>query len=206
MSQALAQIAAGMALGYSLAVPPGPMNALIASWALKSLKHGTAVGAGAMTADFIFMLITLAFYQEVLAAVGSRYTAIIYFAGSFFLLYIAYRIAFSRPPEGGGGRAAERAVKGYLLGLSLGLVNPYQLGWWLTVGLSSISSFGVYWALGLFTAISTWIVSFPAAVRAGWRLNSRGTWLAIKVFSATTLAAFGAFFVYQGINLLTKPI
>lgn len=205
MSQVLAQMATGLILGYSLAIPPGPMNALIASWALKSLRHGTAVGAGAMTADFIFMLITLFLYQEVLAAVSSRYTAVIYFAGSFFLLYIAYKIAISRPPEGGGGKAADRALKGYLLGLSLGLVNPYQLGWWLTVGLSSISSFGIYWALGLFTAIATWIVSFPAAVRAGWRLNSRGTWLAIKAFSVATLAAFGIYFVYQGINLLIKP-
>ncbi len=205
MSQAVAQLAAGLLLGYSLAIPPGPMNALIAAWALKGLRHGTAVGAGAMTADFVFMLITLFLYQEVLAAVSSRYTAIIYFAGSFFLLYIAYRIAASRPPEGVADKASDKALKGYLLGLSLGLVNPYQLGWWLTVGLSSISSFGIYWALGLFAAIATWIVSFPAAVRAGWRLNRGATWMAIKVFSAATLIAFGAYFVYQGINLLVKP-
>lgn len=205
MSQSLAQLAAGLLLGYSLAVPPGPMNALIAAWALKGLRHGTAVGAGAMTADFIFMVVTLLLYRELLAAVSSRYTAIIYFAGSFFLLYIAYRIATSRPPENAGNKAGDRALKGYLLGLSLGLLNPYQLGWWLTVGLSSISSFGVYWALGLFSAITTWIISFPAAVRAGWRLNSGATWLTIKIFSAATLVAFGAYFVYQGINLLVKP-
>jgi len=36
----------GALLGYSLAVPPGPMNALIATWSLKGLRHGFAVGAG----------------------------------------------------------------------------------------------------------------------------------------------------------------
>ncbi|AEA12900.1 Lysine exporter protein LYSE/YGGA [Thermoproteus uzoniensis 768-20] len=202
MSQAFAQIAAGLVLGYSLAVPPGPMNALIASWALKGFRHGVAVGAGAMTADFIFMLLTLLLYEEVLAAVSSRYVAVIYLAGSFFLLYIAYKIALSKPPDAGARGASERAVKGYLLGLSLGLANPYQLGWWLTVGLSSISSFGLYWALGLFSAIAAWITSFPAAVRAGWRLNSRGTWLAIKAFSVTTLAAFGGYFVFLSVKTL----
>ncbi|MEL9990456.1 MAG: LysE family translocator [Thermoproteus sp.] len=198
----LAQFAAGLALGYSLAVPPGPMNALIASWALRGFRHGVAVGAGAMTADFIFMLVTLLLYAEVLSFVNSRYIAIIYLVGSFFLLYIAYKIALARPPEVKNGAASERAIRGYLLGLTLGLANPYQLGWWLTVGLSSISSFGLYWAAGLFSAIATWITSFPAAIRAGWRLNSRGTWLAIKAFSVATLAAFGVYFVYLSLKIL----
>jgi len=34
----------GALLGYSLAVPPGPMNALIAAWTLKDFRHGFAVG------------------------------------------------------------------------------------------------------------------------------------------------------------------
>ncbi|MEZ0248212.1 MAG: LysE family translocator [Thermoproteus sp.] len=198
----LAQFAAGLALGYSLAVPPGPMNALIASWALRGFRHGVAVGAGAMTADFIFMLATFLLYAEVLSFVNSRYIAVIYLVGSFFLLYIAYKIASARPPDVKNGAASERAIRGYLLGLTLGLANPYQLGWWLTVGLSSINSFGLHWAAGLFSAIATWITSFPAAVRAGWRLNSRGTWLAIKAFSVVTLVAFGVYFVYLSFKIL----
>jgi len=49
----------GLLLGYSLAVPPGPINALIAAWSLRSFRHGFAVGAGAMSADFLLMLLTL---------------------------------------------------------------------------------------------------------------------------------------------------
>jgi len=67
----------GALLGYSLAVPPGPMNALIA-------------------------------------------------AGGAFFLYLAYKIATSKPPREGGDGGG-RPARGYLLGLSLGLVNPYQV-------------------------------------------------------------------------------
>ncbi len=52
-----ASLFSGLLLGYSLAVPPGPMNALIAAWSLRSFRHGFTVGVGAMSADFLLMLI-----------------------------------------------------------------------------------------------------------------------------------------------------
>jgi threonine/homoserine/homoserine lactone efflux protein len=57
-----ASLFSGLLLGYSLAVPPGPMNALIAAWSLRSFHHGFAVGAGAMSADSLLMLLTLTLY------------------------------------------------------------------------------------------------------------------------------------------------
>lgn len=190
-----ASFLSGLWLGYSLAVPPGPMNALIAAWALRSFRHGFAVGAGAMSADFILMLITVLLYAA-LKNLGNVVFLPFSLAGGIFFLYLAYKIGRSRAPskrEAGGGSP----LRGYFLGLSLGLVNPYQIGWWLTAGLSSIHNFGVEWAAGLFLAILTWIVAFPAAVRAGWELNSKATWLAIKIFSVTTLSAFGLFFLIR---------
>lgn len=44
----------GLALGLSLAAPPGPVNSVIASESLRSKIHGVSVGLGAMTADFVF--------------------------------------------------------------------------------------------------------------------------------------------------------
>lgn len=185
----------GLVLGYSLAVPPGPMNALIAAWSLRSFRHGFAVGAGAMSADFLLMLLTLALYSR-LEALGAGYFTPFHIAGGALFLYLAYKILKSRPlgkREGGGGSPA----RGYLLGLSLGLINPYQVGWWLAAGLSSIAQFGVEWAAGLFIAILTWITAFPAAVRAGWEVNSKATWLAIKIFSVATLLFFGIYFLIK---------
>jgi len=184
----------GALLGYSLAVPPGPMNALIAAWSLKGFCHGFAVGAGAMCADFLLMLLTLAL-STALKSLGEVYYAPFYAAGGAFFLYLAYKIAASKPPKEDGSEEGSPA-RGYLLGLSLGLINPYQIGWWITAGLGSIAQFGVEWAAGLFAAIFTWITAFPAAVRAGWRANSRATWLAIKIFSMATLLIFGAYFLF----------
>ena len=194
----------GLILGYSLAVPPGPMNALIATWSLRGFRHGFAVGAGAMSADFILMLLTLLLYG-VLAGLGRQFFAPFHVAGGLFFLYLAYKIGRAGPPaEGGGGGG--RPPRGYLLGLSLGLVNPYQVGWWLTAGLSAIAQFGVEWAAGLFLAILTWITTFPAAVRAGWRLNNRLTWLAIKIFSVAVLTAFGILFIYAAARLMLGEV
>ena len=44
MIDAVYEYLLGLALGLSLAIPPGPMNALIAAEALKTPLHGTAVG------------------------------------------------------------------------------------------------------------------------------------------------------------------
>jgi threonine/homoserine/homoserine lactone efflux protein len=57
-----ASLFSGLFLGYSLGVPPGPMNALIAAWSLRSFRHGFAVGAGAMSADLPLMLLTITLY------------------------------------------------------------------------------------------------------------------------------------------------
>ena len=183
-----------------MAVPPGPMNALIAAWSLRSFRHGFAVGAGAMSADFLLMLLTLALYG-ILKGLGQRFFAPFHAAGGLFFLYLAYKIGTAKPPQEGSAGWGH-PLRGYLLGLSLGLVNPYQVGWWLTAGLSSIASFGVEWAAGLFLAILTWIIAFPAAVRSGWRLNSRLTWLTIKFFSVTVLAVFGVLFIYTAARLV----
>lgn len=151
-------------LGYSLAAPPGPLNALIAAWSLRSFRHGFAVGAGAMSADNLLMLLTPALYG-VSSALGRQFFAPFHAAGGLFFLYLAYKIGTAKPPrEGtaGGGHP----LKGYLLGLPLGLINPNQVAWWLTAGLGSIAHFGVEWAAGLFLAILTWIIAYPAAV--GW--------------------------------------
>ncbi len=137
----------------------------------------------------------------ILRGLGLQFFAPFHAAGGLFFLYLAYKIGTAKPPQvgsAGGGHP----LRGYLLGLSLGLVNPCQVGWGLTAGLSSIASFGVEWAAGLFLAILTWITAFPAAVRSGWRLNSRLTWLAVKFFSVTVLAVFGVLFIYTAASLV----
>jgi len=49
---------AGMALGLSIAAPPGPVNAMIAFQSTRSPLRGFLVGLGAMTSDATFLFIT----------------------------------------------------------------------------------------------------------------------------------------------------
>jgi threonine/homoserine/homoserine lactone efflux protein len=90
-----ASLFSGLLLGYSLAVPPGPMNALIAAWSRR----------------------------------GQRFFAPFYAAGVLFFLYPAYKIGTAKPPQEGSADAGH-PLRGHLLGLSLGLVNPYQVDLW----------------------------------------------------------------------------
>ncbi len=49
----------GLVYGFSLAIPPGPMNALIANRSLSTYREGFFTGLGALTTDFIFMMLWL---------------------------------------------------------------------------------------------------------------------------------------------------
>ncbi len=80
-------------------MPPGPMNALIATWSLRGFRHGFAVGAGAMLADLLLMLITLALYG-VLKGLGRQFFAPFHAAGGLLFLYLAYRVGTVKPPQG----------------------------------------------------------------------------------------------------------
>jgi len=91
MINAAYDYALGLVLGLSLAVPPGPMNALIASEALKSPMHGTAVGAGAMSADATLMVITYFLYQLI-----KPYSRYMYFIGGGVMVYLALLMLKSR--------------------------------------------------------------------------------------------------------------
>ncbi|HXQ48470.1 MAG TPA: LysE family transporter, partial [Thermoplasmata archaeon] len=58
-------VLAGLALGFSLTVPPGPMNALIANRSMSSLRAGVMTGLGAMTADAVLGTIVYVVHAEV---------------------------------------------------------------------------------------------------------------------------------------------
>lgn len=52
------------------------------------------------------------------------------------MIYLAYVTLKSKMPS--------KSIKGnYLIGLTIGLTNPYQISWWLTVGISMIKSLSI---------------------------------------------------------------
>ncbi|MGC9135664.1 LysE family translocator [Caldivirga sp.] len=200
MIDAVYEYLLGLALGLSLAVPPGPMNALIAAEALKTPLHGTAVGAGAMSADATLMVLTYFLYRLV-----KPYVPYVYFIGGGVMIYLAVLMLRSSnitTSVHGLGSVIRNYTKGY----AMGITNPYQIGWWLSAGLTLISIMGLFSIAGLFTGILMWIVTYPLAVYTGKKYLGGKYEVIVRVISGIAIMGFAVYFIYVGLTLLLRSI
>jgi len=137
MPDAFQILLSGVALGFSIAAPPGPVMALAAQKvASRSWLSGWLVLLGATVADGIFFALT---FYGVTRFVSPPLRSLLFTVGGALMVYLAVSIArnagrlnsgatFSRPTRwSSSGRSP------FLLGLSIGLTNPFQLGWWVAV-------------------------------------------------------------------------
>jgi threonine/homoserine/homoserine lactone efflux protein len=145
---------AGVALGLSLAAPPGPMNAIIAEESvLRGWGSGFRAGLGALSADACFFVLALLGVVTVVRDVPVVQRALFAFGG-LLMLYFAYgtaadaNAAFGGDAAGEGDAAGDREdtttdgagstetdeSKGFRKAFVLALTNPYQILWWLTAG------------------------------------------------------------------------
>jgi threonine/homoserine/homoserine lactone efflux protein len=160
---------------------------------------------GATGADAIFFVLT---YYGVARLVTPGERGALFVLGGALLLYLAYSTV-KKVGRADGGASISRANRWssssrrspFLLGLSMGLTNPYQLGWWIAVGASMVADFGASVAVGFFVGILSWTVVFTAIVREGVRRYQRLS-PAIAYASAAVMAGFGLWFL--GAGLLTS--
>ena len=236
MSTALVTLAAGVVFGVALAAPPGPMNAIIAEESvLRGWLAGFKAGLGAMSADAIFF---------VLAALGvvafverfPRLRAAMVGVGGLLMLYFAYdaatdvRSSFVGTVGGDDGRdlagpGAPTGATGFRKAFVLALTNPYQILFWLTIGVGllrpgtldvlaqtpyvggSLAGLLVVetgtptLVIGFFGGIVVWITGFPAAlVGADRRIDAFAP--VVAALSAVVLAGFGVVFLARSAGVL----
>ena len=235
---------AGVVFGLALAAPPGPMNAIIAEEAAwRGWNAGFKAGLGAASADAVFFVLA---YLGVVSVVESLPTlrATMVGVGGVLMLYFAYgaangvRASFrpggSRPDSGrsessrpgsnssdGGGAIAERTGgKGFRKAFVLALSNPYQVLFWLTVGVGLlrpgtldvlswvpvvggdlsgtfvVATGSPALVVGFFAGIGAWITGFPASIVFAERRIERLAPI-VAVGSAAVLAGFGVYFLYD---------
>ncbi|WP_132057719.1 LysE family translocator [Halorussus amylolyticus] len=214
--QLLVSALAGVALGLSLAAPPGPMNAVIAEESvLRGWRSGFRAGLGAMTADACFFVLAL---LGVVAVVRDLPTVrgALFGAGGVLMLYFAYGAASdaSAAFTGEDVTSADES-KGFQKAFALALTNPFQILWWLTAGVGlldpgtfSLDALGITVAtgspvivVGFFAGIALWITGFPAAlVAAGRRVDAFAP--AVAYLSAAVLALAGVSFVWESVRML----
>lgn len=133
-------IAYGFVLGWSVAWPPGPINA-------EMLRRGLAqgfwpafgVGLGACSGDALWALAVI-LGAGFLVGAGARLalgwmsTALLFLLAGLFLVGAwqearAHRAGAAPEPA----RARPSGRRGYLLGLSMALTSPWNLAFWLAV-------------------------------------------------------------------------
>ena len=216
-----ATLAVGAVFGLALAAPPGPMNAVIAEESvLRGRLAGFRAGLGAATADVIFLALA---YVGIVAVVESfpLLRAAMIAAGGVVMLYFAVGAAK-------GARASFRptsadepslaAGKGFRKALVLALTNPYQVLFWLTVGVGLlrpgeldvlaylpvvgddlagilvVTTGSPTLVAGFFLGVLIWIAGFPTGLVAAERRIEAFAPI-VAVGSAIVLAGFGVFFL-----------
>jgi threonine/homoserine/homoserine lactone efflux protein len=227
----LVTFGAGVVFGIALAAPPGPMNAIIAEESvLRGWLAGFRAGLGAMSADACFLLLSLAGFVAALNA-APTVRGVMVLVGGVLMWYFAVDAARStqatldpaaadRP-----GAADAGSSKGFQKAFVLALTNPYQILFWLTVGVGLLSPGRVdvlshtpyvgadlagllvvttgtpALLVGLFGGILVWITGFPATLVAARR---RVDALApiVAAVSALVLGGFGTLFLFDGVRTL----
>jgi len=177
-----------MLLGFSLTIPPGPMNALIVARSIRSAWGGFVTGLGAMTADLVLGVLVYAVRSTVnLHAFVRPIDAL----GAVAMTYLAVRLIRTRDAQ---ASPEPSRVLNFSQAFAVGVTNPLQILWWLTAGLAFAYLGGIVLFAGIFVAIGVWIIAFPWAVHAGTRRVPRlHRWIAIS--SGAILLGFAAYFV-----------
>jgi threonine/homoserine/homoserine lactone efflux protein len=191
----------GVALGLSLAAPPGPVNAVIASNAvMKSWRSGFLVGAGALTADACFLTLSVLAHSAI-EGVRTLFP-IIALIGAAVMAYFAWSAAraWHRVPAATVSSSEAHATS-YVTGLTINLTSPYPILWWLTAGLALIDQLGAVVLAGFFAGVIMWITLFPFALRAAQRRFAE-TYHVALAFSIVCLAVFAAWLVWSAVTAL----
>lgn len=206
----------GFVLGWSVAWPPGPVNAEMLRRNVIPRSQGGGfwaawqLGLGACTGDFLWALAVMTgagallntpLVRQILAVVS--FLLLLFLAGVF--ARGAWRSARALRDSASAGADASnngRRItrrRGYLLGLTLALTSPWNLGFWLAVigGQQSVThnpSFGnsLAFAGSVVLGAVVWTLVFSVAVRQGGRIFARPAWQAVTQAITSLLMLFFA--------------
>ena len=207
-----ATILTGLLLGWSVAWPPGPVNAEIMRRAVVPLERGGGfwfsykVALGAALGDFLWALGVAMGAGAVINTPAIRVSlSIVSFALLLFLAAIfarnAWRIAKEHRAQNRGfadGDGTRKRDRGFLLGFLFVLTSPWGLGFWLAViGSQSATVAGGTFTNSLVVAVSVvvgalaWATFLCVGVKLGAHIFSRPGWqIATQALTAVLMLYF----------------
>jgi len=194
----LAFLLKGLAIGFSIAAPVGPIGALCIR---RTLAHGRAVGLasglGAATADMVYGAIA-AF--GLTAVSGFLVAQQMWFGlvGGVFLLYLGVRTFVARPTGQGSAPSPSGLARAYGSTFLLTLSNPVTIlafaaifaGLGITAGRDHGTA--ALLVLGVFLGSAIWWVILSAGVGASRGLFNEGGMRWVNRVAGVVIAAFGA--------------
>ena len=195
----------GFILGWSVAWPPGPVNAEMIRRGLLPREQGGGfsvacrMGLGACTGDFIWAVAVTAGAGALLNRPLVRFALAIISGVLLLLLAFTFmRAAWKTVRNSTAGRAAvesslkadslnsvRRRISGnsYFLGLLFALSSPWNIGFWLAVvgsqqTMSTERSFlqSLTLAGAVVLGAVTWTIVLCSAVQSGARIFARPSW------------------------------
>jgi threonine/homoserine/homoserine lactone efflux protein len=206
----------GFVLGWSVAWPPGPVNAEMLRRTLLPRSQGGGfwgawqIGLGACTGDFLWALAVMTGAGALLNTPRVRlvlaivsFVLLLFLAGMFAMrAWRCVRFAAQDAKlEGNEPNKAPRTNKygAYLLGLVIVLTSPWNLGFWLAVigGQQSVtrdSSLGnsLAFAGAVVLGAVIWTLVFSIALQQGGRFFARPGWQAATQAITSLLMLFFA--------------
>ena len=189
----------GILLGLGVAIPIGPLNILIMNYSLSSFGRGFALGMGAMSADILYFVL-LSLGVRVVFDNPWIFKSIAIF-GAIFLLYMAwacYKNASKMLAKISNTERGESLLACYLKGLGLNSINPFIVGFWLS--LSSVVVSSANWmiaALGVLLALFAWVLGLSILTSLARRIISAKVARIFSYVSAVLMLFFTAFLIYN---------
>ena len=197
----------GLAIGFSIAAPVGPIGILCIR---RSLAHGFAIGLatglGAAVADAMYGCVA-AFGLTAISTFLVRQQLWLGFIGGAFLCYLGARTFISRPSEESRETTSTGLFASFASTLFLTLTNPMTILSFLAVfaglGLGNSPSYGAATVLvgGVFVGSALWWLILSAGVSIFRSRITTGTMRWINRFSGALILGFGIYALFQSINL-----
>jgi len=212
-----ATIANGLVLGWSVAWPPGPINAEMIRRALLPRGQGGGfwaawqLGIGACTGDFLWALGVAAGAGVLLSSPALHLMLrIISFLLLLFLAFTFARGAWRSAHADVGAALASRPAggsavsRGYLLGLVLALTSPWNVSFWFAVigGQSATQGHATFvssitLAAAVVSGAIAWTIVLCSALKLGARVFARPAWqVGTQAVSALVMLFFAARLVW----------
>lgn len=189
----------GIILGWGVAVPIGPINVLVMSYALKNYGKALSLGVGAMFADLGFLTLSILGVSQIIHKPIIFNTLAI--LGSLFLLYMAFSLAKNARREIYIQNIEKTESKKWLFikGFLLNLMNPYVIMFWVSVSTTTakMGNHLILALIGLFLGIISWMALFPFVIYKSRTRISKKMAMLLSYASALILLFFAFSLIYK---------